>query len=332
MAQQGFKTLPAGGLSDEASRRAFADEVLIGLSETPKHIASTWFYDDVGSRLFRQITEQDVYYPTACEREIFETHGAQIVASVQSEPVDVVDLGAGDGHKTTILLDHLVASGNDVRYVPIDISEQAMEQLVKAMGRRYPGVTIMGLVGEYFDSLRWLGEQSGRRKLVLFLGSNIGNFTNPRARAFLRRLRNALAPDDRVLVGFDLKKDIEILLHAYNDPTGVTARFNLNLLGRINRELEGHFDSSAFRHFATYDVLSGAMKSFLVSVKDQTVAIDQLRDEFHFDAWEALHTEYSYKYLDSDIDSLAAHGGFREEARFRDKRRWFCDALWKVAQ
>ena len=352
MSDQSYKILPAGGVGDEAPsdtasmppggdssavvrsraavRRAFADDVLIGLSERPKRIASTWFYDDIGSRLFQEITEQEVYYPTASEREIFETHGVDILASLGGAPIDVVDLGAGDGQKTALLLDRLVAAGSDVRYVPIDISEEAMAQLVEAMGRRYETMPIMGLVGEYFDSLRWLGEQSGRQKLVLFLGSNIGNFTHPRARAFLRQLRNALLPGDRVLVGFDLKKDIEILLHAYNDPAGVTARFNLNLLTRINRELGGHFDPSAFRHFATYDVISGAMKSYLVSLREQTVQIDRIRDAFHFEAWEALHTEYSYKYLDSDIEDLCTHAGFVEEARFCDAPRWFCDALWKV--
>jgi len=328
---QRYQILPAGGLSDEASQRAFADDVLIGLSETPKHIPSTWFYDDTGSRLFQEITDQAVYYPTACEREIFEAHGGEILAPLADAPLDVVDLGAGDGQKTRLLLDHLVGRDADVRYVPIDISEKAMDHLVGDMGRRYTGMPILGLVGEYFDSLRWLGEQSGRRKLVLFLGSNIGNFVTPRARAFLRRLRNALDPDDRVLIGFDLKKDIEVLLDAYNDPGGVTAAFNLNLLARINRELGGDFDLDTFRHFATYDVISGAMKSYLVSKTEQTVHIERLRDRFHFDAWEPLHTEYSYKYLDGDISSLARHGGFLEEARFYDDRRWFADALWRVS-
>ncbi len=333
MSHQGYRALSVDGRSDEAaSLQAFADDVLIGLSERPKHIASQWFYDDTGSRLFEQITEQDVYYLTASERQIFESHGERMLASVRSGPVDVVDLGSGDGNKTAILLEPLVAAGNDVRYVPIDISEKSMERLVRAMGRRYETLTIAGLVGEYFDSLRRLGEQSRRHKLVLFLGSNIGNFTRPRVRAFLRRLHNALSPGDRVLVGFDLKKDIEILMRAYNDPKGVTARFNLNLLERINRELGGHFDVSSFRHFAAYDVHTSAMKSYLVSVRDQRVRIDQLRDEFHFEAWEALHTEYSYKYFDSDIDDLCAHANFVEEGRFYDKRRWFCDALWKIAR
>jgi dimethylhistidine N-methyltransferase len=332
MSQSAYWVLPTGGLAEGTSQQAFADDVLIGLSEHPKRIASMWFYDDIGSRLFRRITEQEEYYLTAAERQILQAYGRHMLAPLGHGPLDIIDLGAGDGHKTALLLEPLATAGADVRYVPVDISAAAMSQLLDRVQQRYEHLPVKGLVGEYFDSIRWLGKQGGRRKLVLFLGSNIGNFTRPRAHAFLRRLRNALAPGDGLLLGFDLKKDIDVLSRAYNDSAGITAQFNLNLLERVNRELGGHFDPRRFRHFSTYDVVTGAMHSYLVSLKDQTVAIDLLREEFSFEAWEALHTEYSYKYHEQDIDQLCRQSGFREEVRCRDERHWFCDVLWRVPQ
>lgn len=311
-------------------QRIFAEEVLIGLSENPKRLPSKYFYDDTGSRLFQQITELDEYYPTACEFEIFRAHAGDLLDRFTRSPVNLIDLGAGDGRKTAVLLEHLINAGADVRYVPIDISEEAMRIVVDKMGQRFPSLPIAGLVADYFDGLTWLSSQTDRRNLVLFLGSNIGNFARPLARAFLRRLWNALNPADRVLIGFDLKKDIEALLAAYNDREGVTAAFNLNLLERINRELGGTFNPAKFRFFSTYNVFSGAMESYLVSLEDQRVYIEALRQDFHFKAWEPIHTEYSYKYLDDDVEQLAAFTRFSVEARWYDAKRWFCDALWRV--
>src|SRR5690606_11038043 len=233
--------------------------------------------------------------------------------------------------KTLLLLRHLHEIGADVCYVPIDISEAAIAGLVERMSAQLPGLQVRGLVAEYTDGLRWLrANTSERANLVLFLGSNIGNFNKAQARGFLRRLWSALAADDYLLVGFDLKKDIDLLLSAYNDPQGVTARFNLNLLARINRELGGNFDVESWRHFGTYNVFSGAMESYLVSRERQTVYIDAIGVSFDFEPWEPIHTEYSYKYLESDVDELAAATGFDIPARFFDRRGWFTDALYRV--
>jgi uncharacterized SAM-dependent methyltransferase len=175
-----------------------------------------------------------------------------------------------------------------------------------------------------------LSQQDDRERLVLFLGSNIGNFDKPRARAFLRRIWSGLTEGDHLMVGFDLKKDIEVLLDAYNDREGVTSAFNLNLLSRINRELGGDFALDKWRHYGTYNVFTGAMESYLVSLEAQDVSIDALRTAFHFEPWEPIHTEYSYKYLERDIDDLAEVCGFDIQDRYMDPRRWFCDALWRV--
>ena len=264
-------------------RRDFAYDVLVGLSERPKRLSSRYFYDDEGSRLFQQIMDSPEYYLTDAEREILETRAADILRRSMGEPFDLVDLGAGDGAKTCILLEHLLESGADVRYVPIDISEGAMRSLADSLLSRLPGLKMSGLVSEYVDGVHWLGAHAeGRAKLVLFLGSNIGNFNAGQARAFLRRLWSSLEEGDRVLMGFDLKKDIDRLLGAYNDKRGITARFNLNLLARINRELGANFDLDKFRNFGTYDVFSGAMESYLVSLEEQQVFVPAVAQKFHF--------------------------------------------------
>jgi L-histidine Nalpha-methyltransferase len=314
----------------ESLQAEFALDVLTGLSERPKRLSSRWFYDDRGSELFQRIMGLKEYYPTDKERWILESHGDAIAAQFAGQTLDVVDLGAGDGSKTLGLIAQLQAAGAQVRYVPIDISEGAMASLHAIAQERIPGLEIQGVVGEYVAGLRWLASQDERQRLVLFLGSNIGNFDKPRARAFLRRIWAGLQAGDHMLVGFDLKKDIEVLLGAYNDREGVTRDFNLNLFTRINRELGGDFDVAQWRHFGTYNVFSGAMESYLVSQTAQSVYVDALRQSFEFQAWEPIHTEYSYKYLPRDIGSLASSTGFEIRERYCDPDEWFCDALWRV--
>jgi L-histidine Nalpha-methyltransferase len=328
----GYRVLSAEALGELLDpTREFALDVLVGLSEIPKRLPSKYFYDDAGSGYFQQIMELEEYYPTRCETEILTAHAGDFLESIGDQPLNLVDLGAGDGKKTMILLRRLAERGAPFTYVPIDISEAAMQSVVSSVRAKLPGVDVAGLVCDYASGIAWLGAQpSERRNLVLFLGSNIGNFDRARARAFLRQIWNALAHGDLLLAGFDMKKDIEVLLDAYNDSRGVTAAFNLNLLVRINRELGGEFDPEAFRHFGTYDVFSGAMKSYLVSLEAQSVHIEALSQSFSFEPWEPIHTEYSYKYLDSDVEQLAADTGFSIQRQYRDRQRYFLDALWRV--
>lgn len=332
MTKAGYRVISPDELKDlYQEEQEFAYQVLIGLSERPKRLPSRFFYDDEGSRLFQQIMELEEYYPTDCEREILTRYSGELADLVADRPVDVIDLGAGDGAKTMTLLEHFARRNLDFRYIPIDISEQAMKTVVAETKRRLPQLPVNGLVSEYIDGVQWMRRTSaGRMKLVLFLGSNIGNFERPLAREFLQRVWSALDSGDRLLLGFDLKKDIDVLLSAYNDKEGVTAAFNLNLLARMNRELGADFDLAKFQHYGTFDVLSGAMRSYLVSLEPQSVWVEALRQRFEFAAWEPIHTEYSYKYLRSDVVSLAKANGFRIEAEFLDERNWFVSSLWTV--
>lgn len=306
-----------------------AYEVLVGLSSVPKRLPSHLIYDDRGSELFQAIMGLPEYYPTRTEEQILRDNASQILKSLDGRPFNLVDLGAGDGKKTMILLEEARRMKADFRFVPIDISKGAMQGLVTKIADIYPDIPMQGIVAEYTAGVRWLAQHSRERSnLVLFLGSNIGNFGRANARGFLSRLWAAMHVNDRILIGFDLKKDIDRLLSAYNDSQGVTAEFNLNLLDRLNRELDADFDRNRWRHYGTYNVFSGAMESYLVSMEHQTVHIDRLERLFTFEAWEPIHTEYSYKYLTSDIDSLSTDSGFRMENRFLDDRGWFSDDLW----
>ncbi len=328
MSEQTYEIID-GGHGHPDGHQELAYEVQVGLSSSPKRLPSRFFYDDEGSVLFQRIMDLDEYYLTRCEDEILTKHAEAIAASVR-EPLHLVDLGAGDGAKTKILLRALIKAEADVIYVPIDISSGAIDGLVKAMAEEFPTLRVSGVVGEYASSIRWLAKsRQERSNLVLFLGSNIGNFPLPEARGFLGQLWAQMRTCDRLLIGFDLKKDIEKLLAAYNDRDGVTAAFNLNLLRRLNRELGANFDLDAFRHYGTYDVMTGAMTSYLVSLKKQAVFIGALDRSFHFDAWEPVHTEFSYKYLRSDIDTLAHDSGFEQVARFECEHSWFLDDLWR---
>lgn len=316
------------GITSE--KKTFAQDVLIGLSEPRKFLSTKYHYDDEGSILFQKIMELTEYYPTNCEFEILQTQKAEIAKLMGKNSFNLVELGAGDGIKTSILLKEFRSQKFEFQYVPIDISEGAMQGLIDSIQKKLPDIKTSGIVAEYFDGVKWLSKIGQRKNLVLFLGSNLGNFSSTQSKFFLRTLWNALNNDDLVLIGFDLKKDIDIMLRAYNDSRGVTAKFNLNMLRRINNELGGNFDLSKFRHYATYDVFTGAMESYLVSLEAQTVFIEELSETFDFKPWEPIHTEYSYKYLVSEVENLANITGYIIEKHLFDSKKYFLDSIWRV--
>ncbi len=316
----------------QSFRRTFALDVLEGLSQKPKRIAPVYLYDEIGSMLFQQITTLEEYYLTQCEQEILTLHMEEIYKSLSRQSFNLIELGAGDGRKTVLLIDHFIKKSLDFEYITLDISPESINGLSLMLEEMFrpARLKVTGIIAEYFDGLKWLAERSSSRNLILFLGSNIGNFEYAKAQKFLRHLWDCLKPDDQLLIGFDLKKDIEVLNRAYNDSGGITREFNMNLLDRINRELGGDFDRGKFQYYSGYDVTTGAVESYLVSTERQEVFIRNLNKIFLFDAWEPIHTESSYKYLESEIACLAAETGFQVEKDFFDSNRYFVDSLWRV--
>jgi dimethylhistidine N-methyltransferase len=319
-----------GGAEPAGEAAAFLRDVLRGLSAHPRSLPCVWFYDEAGSLLFQRIAELPEYYLTRCEREILERHGAALVAPLAGRPCTVVDLGAGDGHKTGLLLAELRPRVPALRYAPVDLSPAALAEASARVVREWPDVEVAPLAADYARALGLLRAAGTEGSLlVLFLGSNVGNLDRERATAFFAGLRRELRPDDRLLCGFDLVKDPAILLPAYDDPGGVTAAFNLNLLARMNRELSADFDLAGFRHRATFDPGRAALDSWLLSLRRQEVHL--AGRTFRFEEGETIHTEVACKYTPADVSRFAREAGFEEELERRDRRGWFLDALWRVA-
>lgn len=306
----------------------FARDVLKGLSATPKSLSSKYFYDETGDRIFQEIMNLEEYYLTKSEYETLKTYQHQILDLFKSGSprFNLVEFGAGDGYKTKVLLECFLNAGVDFRYRPIDISGNVLQILESSLEEEFPSLEVEGIQNEYMKALDEL-ENGDTKNVVLFLGSNIGNFRQSQAISFLQGLYNGLNDGDLLFVGFDLKKDPEVILNAYNDKSGVTSAFNFNLLTRINRELKGNFDLTAFKHFPTYDPLTGTTTSYLVSTKKQTVEI--MDTGIEFDAWEPIHMEISQKYGMKDIESLATQAGFSIIRNFYDSKNYFTNSVWK---
>lgn len=311
------------------SKKAFALSVLEGLQRTPKQISSKYFYDENGDRLFQQIMRMPSYYLTDSEYEIFDLQKEAILRQLGDRPFDLIELGAGDGLKTKVLLRHLSQKGVSFKYRPVDISSSVLDTLQTSLGEELPNLEVAPLHGEYFqvlEELQQLGDH--QKKVIFFLGANIGNLTREESQSFLSRLNDLLSPGDMLLLGVDLKKDPAIILEAYNDAEGITAAFNLNLLHRINRELDGNFEVEHFKHWETYNPLSGETKSYIISKVQQEVEIGAISSIIHFDAWEAIEVELSQKYSVEEVESLAKKSGFRLVKNFFDSSRYFIDSLW----
>jgi dimethylhistidine N-methyltransferase len=311
-----------------ADRLEFLRDVLEGLSRLPKSIPSRHFYDAEGSRIFEEIMRMPGYYPTRRETEILTRYGRDILDGMGGVPFHLVDLGAGDAAKTRILLERFHRSGSLLSYLPVDISGDALERMSGGLRRDLAGLEVHPLAEDYSGALDRLRAAGIGPKLVLFLGSTIGNFDRREAVGFMKGVRASLAPGDGFLAGFDLRKEPRTILRAYDDETGVTARFNLNLLARINRELEADFEPRAFLHHAAYDPADGVARSYLVSRKGQAVRIRMAGVTVRFDPWESIHTEDSFKYSPGEILALAKASGFAEIARYRDSEESFQDSLW----
>ncbi|HEX8461785.1 MAG TPA: L-histidine N(alpha)-methyltransferase [Segetibacter sp.] len=307
----------------------FLADVLKGLSAKEKYLESKYFYDASGDAIFQKIMSSNEYYLTRCEMEIFTKKTVELVSVLTSENVvfDIVELGAGDATKSIHLLKGLLENKVSFTYYPVDISDNIISLLEEQLPQQLPQLQLHGLNGEYFKMLEKAKTLSDKIKVVLFLGGNIGNIPHKDAVAFCTSLRSHLNPGDLVLIGFDLKKDPEVILAAYNDQMGYTSNFNLNLLHRINDELDANFDVSNFYHYPTYDPGTGACKSYLVSMCKQSVTI--AGRNFDFSEGEPIHTEISQKYTIEQTDTLAMESGFTPVKHFTDSKNWFLDTIWK---
>ncbi|HOO08794.1 MAG TPA: L-histidine N(alpha)-methyltransferase [Cyclobacteriaceae bacterium] len=304
-----------------------------GLAGRPKRLPSWLFYDEVGDKIFQDIMRMPEYYLTNSEFDIFDKQKDRILRHITDRdgPFKLVELGAGDGTKTEVLLNSFVHRQVDFTYVPVDVSEAVLSQLVGRLGKSLPGLKVQPKCQFYSEALEGL-KRDAHRKLILFLGANIGNFGKEDAMAFTKRLAINMKGQDRLLIGFDLKKDPRLILSAYDDPQGITRRFNLNLLERINREFDGEFDVEQFSHYPYYDPETGVAKSFLVSRQGQEVWIGAIGKSIHFEEWEAIHTEVSQKYDLKMVHSLASRSGLEIVDVIYDKQKYFADVVFKVME
>jgi len=307
-----------------------ASDTFRGLSASPKFLLSKYFYDDSGSSIFQDIMQMPEYYLTGCEIEIFSSLKKQITDAFCQDVsgIDLIELGSGDGLKTKILLQYLVGKSVNLHYIPVDISPKANDDLVFSLKQELPLLNVSAKTGDYFREVKKLNGYSGLRKVILFLGSNIGNFTEEETILFLRQLSKLCHKGDKALIGFDLKKSPDMIMKAYCDPHGHTRRFNLNHLTRLNRELNADFNPDNFEQHTEYNPENGEVKSFLVSKTDQTVHIAGLKQSFHFRKWEPVFMELSRKFDLETIEMLAGRHGFKVENQFADARKFFVDSLW----
>jgi len=310
----------------------FAADVRRGLTAGRKFLLPKYFYDALGSRLFDAICLVPEYYLTRAEADIFARHAAEIVEKARdgARRLTLFELGSGSAAKTRRIIDALLATQPRLHYVPVDISTAALEESASALLGDYEGLSVTAYAADYDTALPRLRDnfEEDARALVLFLGSNVGNFDRAEARDFLRRVRASLRAGDRLLLGADLKKDAAALEAAYDDPLGVTAAFNLNLLARINRELGADFSLRDFRHVALYNEAEGRVEMHLESTREQTVHIDALNLNIDFRAGERVHTENSYKYSLDELSALAADTGFAREHIWLDPAGRFSSNLF----
>jgi dimethylhistidine N-methyltransferase len=306
--------LAAGELTVEDFRR----DVLAGLSQPEKILRCKYLYDERGARLFEEICELEEYYPTRTELAILKWHIKEI-AALPGPNCRLVELGSGSGLKTRLLLEHL---DHPAAYVPVDISRSQLFECAERVARDHPRADVLPICADYTNHFELPEPPAHANKTIIFFpGSTIGNFEPAEAADFLGRIAHFCGNDGGILLGVDLKKTTSMLKRAYNDSRGVTAEFNLNLLDRINRELDGDFDRSQFWHHALYNETAGRIEMHLVSARRQTVAV--CGHEFHFAAGESVVTEHSYKYTPGEFRRLAAVANLEVARCWTDDRRWF---------
>lgn len=310
--------------------QTFATDIINGLLAPLKHLPSKYFYDEKGDKLFQEIMQLPEYYLTRTEFWILEKYKAEILKPFieRKQKFNLIELGAGNGYKTKILINYLYQNNVPFTYYPNDISGSVLNELKDALTKEFPDLEIHPLQGTYRATLKEKNWNRENPNLMLFLGSNYGNFLEEDSLDLMDYISSALNPEDGLLIGFDLKKDPQLILDAYNDSSGVTSKFNLNLLHRINRELDADFNVALFKHWPVYNPDSGECKSYLVSLEDQTVSIGALNRTFELKKAEPIYTEVSRKFSIDDIHGLGSKKGFKVLADFKDDKAYFSDSLF----
>lgn len=308
-------------LQNGSHKRTFADDIKSGLTSVPKSVPPKYFYDDIGSQLFEQICSTPEYYVTRTEAGILEKYSGEI-AKLNDGIKNIVELGSGASVKTRYLLKSFLNLAENITYTPIDVSEILVESS-KELLSDFKGLSIKGIIGEYEESLAAVKGITSEPKLIIFLGSSIGNFTMEEAAVLLSAISNTMSKNDSFLIGFDLVKDFTVLNSAYDDAQGVTAKFNLNLLSRINNELGGKFDLSKFRHKAFFNSKQSRIEMHLVSTAEHDVCIEAIREKIHFTYGETIHTENSYKFTNEMIAGLASSAGLHIIKKWSDDKNYF---------
>jgi L-histidine Nalpha-methyltransferase len=324
-----FPAFEAKSLAPLDTREALIDEVWSGLRKRPRSLVPWMLYDTEGSRLFECITKLAEYYPTRTERDILANNAEAIITATgsdYSQPLRLLELGAGTAAKTGILLEAATRLRNEVIYFPIDVSSDALDEACESIGCLLPDVRLQPIVANYVTHPPKLERFNGTT-LAMYIGSSIGNFSPREARSILRNLKSELRAGDALLLGTDMVKDEATLVRAYDDKDGVTAAFNLNILHRLNRELGANFDTGCFRHRARWNRVKSRIEMHLESTRDQCVNIPAAQLSLEFAAFETIHTENSYKFTRDTLGALLDDAGFTIEQTWTDPQQWYALTL-----
>ena len=308
---------------------SFTTDIKQGLESTPKTISSKYLYDDNGSKIFQQIMHMPEYYLSRCEFDILKLQSFKIFKKLSfNTHFNIIELGCGDGYKIGAFLKKLLDIQANFHYIPIDISAKALEILIEKLNSKLPDLNISPTQGDYLVSTQNISQQKDP-VLILFLGSNIGNYNSLEVNQLLQQFYSLMKKGDKILIGFDLVKTPKLIENAYNDPRGITKEFNLNLLTRINNELGGNFEIKNFDFDCYYKELTKTIMSSLKSLKNQQVTISKLNCTFSFQKDEKIMTEISAKYDLKDIEQLATQNQFKVIEHFIDSKNYFTDSLWE---
>jgi L-histidine N-alpha-methyltransferase len=313
----------------------FVKDVEKGLADKQKHISPKFFYDKKGSKLFEEICSQPEYYLNRSESLILKRSLNEITNIVGEKEISIIELGNGNSLKTRILLKPFLGNLKKVCYFPIDVSLKMLKKSIKDLSKEYVNLEIFGICSDYVSGLKKINDfmkmknNIPKNKLIIFLGSSIGNFDPKEAKSFLYSLKRYIRQEDALLIGIDLEKDKRILDKAYNDKKGLTAKFNLNILARINRELDGEFKLSSFEHKSFYNIHKHRIEMHLESKLDQEVRVGAIKKTFHFKKGETIHTENSYKYSQNNLNELVKNAGLEMIQSFTDRKKQYTLILLK---